>query len=149
MRIRNRSWRKGFGLGQIMATLLVVMPTLAFSVMFLFAYWNVMQIDYKLKLIANMAADFANSRTELRIFGDAETIAFSTRASTLCPAGTALNFSPITDGNAKDEISITVEYTTPATDTYMASKKLSTNIQTYSYHEQNMSITLTCLTPSP
>jgi len=149
MKIRSRvrkSFRNGLGLDQIMATLLVVLPTIAFSVTMLFGYWNVMQVDYKLKLIANLASDFANSREELEVFGDASTAAFITRASTLCPEEQTIQVTSLANNNAIGEISITVEYTTPADDLYFASKTLSTNIQTYSYHDQNMSIVLTCPT---
>ena len=149
MKIRNnirKSFRNGLGLDQIMATLLVVLPTIAFSVTMLLSYWSVMQADYKLKIIANLAADFANSREELRVFGDAETTAFATRASSMCPGARTIKFGDIKDGNAANEISITVKYTTPADAMYFSSKTISTNIQTYSYHDQNMSIVLTCPT---
>ena len=149
MKTRNRvykSFRNALGLDQIMATLLVVLPTIAFSVTMLISYWSIMQIDYKLKLIANLASDFANSREELRTFGDTSTARFVTQASSLCPGGNTIVFSNLIDANAPDEISITVEYTTPASNTYFASKKISTHIQTYSFHDQNMSILLTCPT---
>lgn len=140
------SWRRGFGLGQIMATLLVVLPTMAFSIMFLISYWNVMQIDYKLKLIADIASEYASNKENLSDFSGTDFSDFSTQASQLCPQGKAITFGTPTYTGPKDIISITVEYTTPASDVYLANKKLSTNIQTYSYHEQNMSVVLTCPT---
>lgn len=142
----KRNWRNGLGLGQIMAMLLVVLPTIAFSVTFLLAYWNVMQIDNRLKIIANLASDFVNYRDDLRTFDDNATTEFISRASSLCPGGQTIEFTSINDSAAKGEISITVVYVTPATDRYLADKTLSTNMQTYSYKDQNMSAVLTCPT---
>ena len=147
MKIRKskKSWRNGLGLGQIMATLLVVLPTIAFSVTFLISYWNVMQVDYKLKLIANMAANFANSRETLQAdftaLGDSSP--FIVSISRLCPQGRTMGVGTISDGLA-GEISMLIQYTTPATDTYLSNQLISTRIQTYSFHDQNMSVTLTC-----
>ena len=147
MKIRktHKTWRNGLGLGQIMATLLVVLPTIAFSVTFLISYWNVMQIDYKLKLIANVAADFANSSTNPQSdFSNFNATSLSNMANKLCPPGTAINTSNITNGSAAGEISIKISYTTPVTDTYLSGTTINTNMQTYSFHDQNMSVTLTC-----
>ena len=150
MKIRKtkKTWRNGFGLGQIAATLLVVLPTIAFSVTFLISYWNVMQVDYKLKLIANMAADFANSSEDPQSdFSslDASGGDFITSVSKLCPQGSTITVdSSVGDADTTGEISIVVLYTTPSTDTYLADTNISTKIQTYSYHDQNMSVTLTC-----
>lgn len=144
MRIK-RGFRNGIGLGQIMATLLVVLPTLAFSVTFLLSYWNVMQVDYKLKLIANMAADYANSQEDITVFNDANA-SYRSLASQLCPGNQNITVGTLGDSGQTGVISITVEYTTAATDIYLANKRISTNIQTYSYHDQNMSVTLTCPT---
>ncbi|MDF1876850.1 hypothetical protein JHD47_03355 [Sulfurimonas sp. SAG-AH-194-L11] len=147
----KKSFRNAFGLGQIMATLLVVLPTLAFSVTFMIEYWSIMQIDYKLKLIANMGSTFANSRTDLRNWSDgsggnaSDLNSFIASASSLCPGGKTLQFGPVSDGSMKGEIDITVQYTTPE-GTYLGTKTLSTNIKTYSYHDQNMSVVLTCPT---
>ncbi len=136
------------GFGQIMATLLVVIPTLVFSVTFLLSYWNVMQIDYKLKLIANMAADYANEQEDINNFSDGNA-SYISSVSKLCPGGNTIIVGPLADNNDTGIISITVDYTTPATDNYLASEHIRTNIQTYSYHDQNMSVTLTCPTTSP
>jgi len=146
MRIRHskKTWRNGLGLGQIMATLLVVLPTMAFSITFLMSYWNVMQVDYKLKLIANMAADFANSLEDTTNIDANKLASFSTSVSRLCPQGRVITMGLPTYGGPVGEISIRVEYTTPSTDPYLSNKKISTRIQTYSYHDQNMSVVLTC-----
>ena len=142
----RRSWRNGIGLGQIVATLLVVLPTLAFSVTFMLAYWNVMQIDYKLKLIANMSADYANSKKDLSDFSGSDFTSYVSAVSKMCPGEKTVSFGTPTYTGDKGIISITVEYTTPASDPYLGGKKISTNIQTYSFHDQNMSVILTCPT---
>jgi hypothetical protein len=148
MKIRKskKSWRNGLGLGQIMATLLVVLPTIVFSITFLLAYWKVMQVDYKLKLIANVAAEFANSSSNPQSdFANLSSTSLFSMANKLCPSGTAISVKDsISDGNMSDVISIVVEYITPVTDTYLGGTKVSTNIQTYSYNDQNMSVTLQC-----
>jgi len=152
MKIRrsSKNWRNALGLGQIMATLLVVLPTIAFSVTFLIAYWNVMQVDYRLKLIANLAADFSNSRMDLRDFSNGsgsdatDFAAFKVSASRLCPGGRTIGFSDLVNAASANEVFITVTYTTPASDTYLGGTVINTQIQTYSYHDQNMSVVLTC-----
>ena len=147
MKTKKTSWRKGFGLGQIMATLLVVLPTMAFSIMFLLSYWNVMQVDYKLKLIANMAADYANSSQDPQAdFSVLAGSSFQTRASRLCPGGLSITAGDVGDATVAENISIRVLYTTPKTDIYLSEQNVSTRIETYSYHEQNMSVLLTCPT---
>jgi hypothetical protein len=149
MKIRKSktTWRNGLGLGQIMATLLVVLPTIAFSVTFLLAYWNVMQVDYKLKLIANVAAEFANSSSDPQSdFTDLSSTSLFTMANKLCPKGTTIAVKPntLSDANSSDVISIVVEYVTPVSDAYLGGTVVSTNIQTYSYNDKNMSVTLEC-----
>jgi len=134
------------GLGQIMATLLVVLPTLAFIVTFMLAYWNVMQIDYKLKLIANMSADYANNKEDLTEFSGDEFTSFVASVSKICPGEKDILIGTPTYQGSAGIISINVVYVTPLTDNYLAGKRLSTNMQTYSYHDQNMSVTLTCPT---
>ena len=149
MKIRKtkKTWSNGFGLGQIAAILLVVLPTMAFSVTFLISYWNVMQVDYSLKLISNMAADYANSSENPQSDFSAldGSSSFVTSVSKLCPKGrTIIVDNSVADADTAGEISIKVLYTTPSTDTYLADTNISTKIQTYSYHDQNMSVTLTC-----
>jgi hypothetical protein len=93
-----------------------------------------------------MAADYANNKKDLTAFGDEGFTNFVSSVNKLCPKEGEVVFGTPTYTGPKDIISITVEYTTPDTDTYLANKHLSTNIQTYSYHEQNISVTLTCPT---
>jgi len=148
MKIRKskKTWRNGLGLGQIMATLLVVVPTIAFSVTFLLAYWNVMQVDYKLKLIANIASEFANSSSNPQgDFANLNSTSLFSMANKLCPMGTTIAVNgAIVDANSSDVISIVVSYTTPTSDAYLGGTVVSTNIQTYSYNDQNMSVSLQC-----
>jgi len=147
MRTR-KNWRNAIGLGQIMATLLVVLPTIAFSVTFLISYWNVMQVDYKLKLIANLTADYVNAEEDLSsaIFTGSDFANYSATASSLCPNGSSLVVGTPSYTGPKGVVSITVQYTTPADDAYLKNKLISTKIQTYSYHDQNISVVITCPT---
>jgi len=131
--MKNR-FRAGFGMGQIMATLLVVLPTIAFITTLLVDYWAVMQVDYKLKLLANAVSVEADGMEDLTNF--------SVTDRGFCPPNTALVFSNQTDAQNKGQIDITIAYTYNGT--YFTNKKLSTSMHTYSYHDQNMSITGTC-----
>jgi len=89
--MKNRfGWRKGFGLGQIMATLLVVLPTIAFIITFIIDYWSLMQADYKLKLIANMSSVYYISKVDITDISDINTALLS-QASGLCPNSTTLS----------------------------------------------------------
>jgi Flp pilus assembly protein TadG len=126
--------RSGFGLSQIMALLLVVLPTMVFAIMLLLDYWNVMQVDYKLKLIANQVSDRADSMEDLTNF--------SIEDRGLCPKGTSLVFSDQIDSTGKGYIDVTIKYNYNGS--YFKNKVLSTSMHTYSYHDQNMSIVGTC-----
>lgn len=134
----KRAWRNGMGLGQIMALLLLVLPTMAFIMTLIIDYWTVMQIDYKLKLIANYVSEKANSTEDLSTFTSDD--------RGLCPVidgtQTTLVLGTPTDSNRAGNIDITIEcnYSGP----YFKNKVISTSIHTYSYHDQNMSITGTC-----
>ncbi len=130
----KKTWRNGLGLSQIMATLLVVLPTMAFIVTFLLDYWGVMQADYKLKLLSNQVAEVANNKTDISSFTMVD--------RGLCPKGTALSFGSQTPGGGASYIDITIVYNYNGT--YIKDKNLSTKISSYSYHDQNMSITGTC-----
>ena len=138
------SWRKGdMGLGQIAAVLLIVLPMLAFSVTFLIAYWNVMQIDYKLKLVANMSADYANGIKDTTNIDPVSLNKFLSNAGKLCPNNTSLIVTKSGNGATSGVIDLYVEYTTPNT-RYFGNKKMTTAMHTYSYNDQNLSVTLTC-----
>jgi len=130
----NHRFRNAFGMGQIMATLLVVLPTIAFIVTFMIDYWRIMQEDYKLKLIVNQASQRADNMEDLSDF--------NMSADALCPNGTTLVFSNQTDSDQKGKIDIVIAYTHNGP--YLKNKLLSTSMHTYSYHDQNMTITGTC-----
>jgi len=143
--MRNRQgWRNALGLSQIMATLLVVLPTIAFIITFILEYYTVMQADYKLKLIANLAADYVNSKEDTTDWSDLNTKFLDPiNAKRLCPNGTTLSVKSSTNDQPKGQINTTVEYNyTNAV--YITDKVLSTGMITYSYHDQNLSITLEC-----
>ncbi|MDH4944308.1 hypothetical protein [Sulfurimonas sp. C5] len=149
MNNNSRTFRKGsLGLPQIMATLLVVLPTLVFSIVILLDYWNVMQADYKLKLVANMTSDFMVARADLRDFTDGsdgnatDFQRYLERVNTLCPNQTSATFSSISDAQKLGEIAITTTY--DYNGTYIKNKTLTTQMNTYSYADQNISVVVKC-----
>ena len=117
-----------------MAMMLVVLPTMAFIVTFLLDYWGVMQADYKLKLLANQVAEVANNQTDISNFTMPD--------RGLCPNGATLSFAAQDEGAAAGYIDIIIQYNYNGT--YFTNKNISTSISSYSYHDQNMSITGTC-----
>jgi len=140
----RRNWKKG-DLGQIMALLLVVLPTLAFSVTLIISYWRVMQADYRIKLVANLAADYVNEQTDTRdINSSSEYTTFINVASNLCPSDSNLTYTSGNYNGDKGIISITIKYTTPDTLAYLKNKELATKIETYSFHDQNLTAIFTC-----
>jgi len=146
MKIRDRKskWRNALGLDQIIATLLVVLPTIAFSVTFLLEYWSVMQIDYKLKVIANMAADKANSSKDpqTEFAGYDQTSALIVTANKICPSNSKIQTPLVpTNSTTAGNIDITVAYSFNGS---YIDTNITTNIQTFSFGDQNMSVTLTC-----
>ena len=141
----RQGWRRGIGLAQIMALLLVVLPTMAFIVTLLLDYWTVMQADYRLKIIANLGSDYANGITDARDFGDANTtltLLDPVNSKNLCPNGTTLGVKTSANDAPFDQINLYVEYTHNGP--YL-NKTLSTSMLTYSYHDQNLTATLECI----
>ena len=139
--MKNRqSFRNGFGMGQIMAMLLVVLPTLAFIITLMIDYWSVMQEDYKLKLIANQTSMILDSEEDLRAADLNATL--NNEINNLCPKGTTLSFSTPQNAPTKGQVSVNIEYVHNGP--YFKNKTLTTQMQTYSYHDQNISITGTC-----
>lgn len=136
------TWRNGFGLTQIMALLLIVLPTMAFIVTFLLDYWALMRVDNNLKLIANMATSRLNSVTDLS--ADLNDSLLEDKLSSFCPNGKKVNFTGSRKGNGagKDYIELSVNYTYNGT--YLKNKNLVTRMTTYSYHDQNATIELSC-----
>jgi len=140
--MRNKQgWRKGLALGQIMATLLVVLPTMAFIVTFIIDYWSLMQADYKLKLIANMSSVYYISKEDITDTSDVTT-ALLTQASGLCPNTTTLTQASAVDNASAGTVEVIVRYVYNGT--YLTNKTLSTNMITYSYNDQNRTVVLTC-----
>ena len=141
----RNSWRRGdMGMGQIAAMLLVVLPTLVFSVTFIIAYWSVMQADYSVKLVANMSSDFYDSIEDRNDINSTSVANLVQSASRLCPKNLPITGADvITNSSVPGEVSVTVQYTTPD-GLYFANKTISTTMHTYSYHDQNISVTLTC-----
>ncbi len=136
----RRSFRNAFGMGQIMAMLLVVLPTLAFVITLMIDYWSVMQEDYKLKLIANQTSMVLDGKEDLRA-ADLNTT-LTNEINNICPRGTTLSFSTPQDASTLGQISVTIAYVHNGP--YFKNKTLNTQMQTYSYHDQNISITGTC-----
>ena len=136
----RRSFRNGFGMGQIMAMLLVVLPTLAFVLTLMIDYWSVMQEDYKLKLIANQTSMVLDGEENLRA-ADLNTI-LTNKINNICPRGTTLSFSTPKDASTLGQVSVKIQYLHNGA--YFKNKLLSTQMQTYSYHDKNISITGTC-----
>jgi hypothetical protein len=139
MKTKQR-FRNAFGMGQIMAMLLVVLPTMAFILTLLIDYWSVMQEDYKLKLIANQTSMVLDSKQDLRA-ADLNTT-LSNEINNICPKGTSLSFSAPQNAPILGQISVTISYMHNGP--YFKNKTLNTQMQTYSYHDQNISITGTC-----
>ncbi len=143
--MKNRKSRKGFGLGQIMATLLVVLPTLAFLITFMIDYWSVMQNDNRLKLIANLASTEFDGLEDLSTKGLSEYTStqdwsiLKSKLDQLCPSGNIV-LKPREDAQ-KGIVNIVVSY--DHNGRYFK-KTISTNMSTYSYHDQNATIKLVC-----
>jgi len=132
MKTRGSSWRKAMGLDQIMATLLVVIPTLFFSVTVILDYWSVMQVDYKLKLVAHYLADSANNSEDLSDFNISD--------MGMCPDGTSIVYTnQIDSGEGHIDIIVQYDYNGTYFDT-----PVQTDIHTFSYYDKNMSIIGTC-----
>jgi hypothetical protein len=136
----RKNFRNGFGMGQNMAMLLVVLPTLAFILTLMIDYWSVMQEDYKLKLLTNQVSMILDSEEDLRAQNLNETLA--TKVKNLCPNGTTLSFSTPADMPTKGQISVSIN--SLHNGHYFKNRTLTSQMQTYSYHDQNISITGTC-----
>ncbi|MBA3026447.1 MAG: hypothetical protein FP820_08560 [Sulfurimonas sp.] len=138
----NRTFRGGFGLAQIMALLLVVLPTVAFIVTLLIDYWAVMRIDNNLKLMTNLATSKMNNITDLSV--SPSDAALETLLSSFCPNNktVSLGGSRIGDGSAEGIITVNASYTHNGT--YLKNKTMTSTMVTYSYHDQNATINLVC-----
>jgi len=138
----KRSWRGGIALAEIMALLLLVLPTMAFIVTFLIDYWAVMRIDNNLKLITNMATSKLNSKTDLA--ADPDDALLEEKLSSFCPNGKEISFAGSRVGNGAGAGYIEVSVSCTYDGTYLKDKKLVAKMTTYSYHDQNATIELKC-----
>lgn len=109
--MKNRAaWRRGFGLAQIMAILVVVLPTIAFIITFLIDYWAVMRIDNNLKLLTNMATSQFNNASDLSI--DPSDIQLKTMLTSFCPKDASIDFVGSRAGDASTGvITVNASYT--------------------------------------
>lgn len=138
--------RKGFGLAQIMAMLLVVLPTFAFLMMFMLEYWSVMQIDNRLKLITNLTSTSLDGVEDLSDDGlgvyatSQEWSTLNQKLNTLCPQGTNIAYLGRVD-ESKGMVTVNLSY---AFKGRYLDNVLQSSMSTYSYHDQNATINLEC-----
>jgi hypothetical protein len=145
--MKNRpKWRRGFGFAQIMAMILVVIPTSLFIITLLFDYWAAMQIDNRLKLMShraimaiNNSEDLSSTNTLLASMTSDE----QTLISSMCPSSMP-NVTFTREGNmpsGQTKIQTLVKY-----DKFnrLGTKELSSIITSYSYRDQNGSFKLEC-----
>ncbi len=139
----KQGWRKGIGLAQIMALLLVVLPTMVFIITLLLDYWTVMQADYKLKLIANLSSQYANGKEDVTDLSDIDAQLISrVNAQNLCPNGKSLSLKSSNTNGLEGQIVLSVEYVHNGP--YIQNKTIRTNMLTYSYHDQNLTAVFVC-----
>jgi Flp pilus assembly protein TadG len=132
-------FRAGFGFEQIVAFLLLVLPTLAFIIMLVIEYWSVMRIDNNLKLITMMLSNVAAEQKDVRD-DDAYSSVIDKINNGYCPRGTTLQNISKAD-NGKGEITISVEY---QFDGRFFSQKLVSKLDTFSYFDQNLTAVYEC-----
>lgn len=135
-------FRSGFGFSEIMALMLVVLPTVAFIITLLIDYWAVMRIDNNLKIIAHLASSKLNNMSDLASSpqdGDLQNL-----LSSYCPKGKVLTLanSRSGDGPMSGAIDVRVSYTYNGT--YLKDKTMLATMVSYSYHDQNATIELVC-----
>ena len=140
--------RKGLAIAEIMALLLLVLPTMAFIMTFLIEYWSVMRIDNNLKLMTNLATSKLNGLEDLSSISAIDSsdgvTALKTQLATYCPQGSILpllSFT-LTDGPGKGQIEVIAQFTHDGN--YLKNKQLSSSMTTYSYHDQNATMTIVC-----
>ena len=145
MKSRN-GWRRGFGMGQIMAMLLVVLPATAFFITLLFDYWSIMQIDNRLKLITYQLSGMINNAEALTSVETArEEISDSDMEllRSLCPSSmpqvTLNRTGDMPEGQTEVRAQLRYERLN-----HMGTKLLQSSIRSYSYHDQNGSFLFEC-----
>ena len=137
--------RKGLAIAEIMALLLLVLPTMAFIMMLLIEYWAVMRIDNNMKLMTNIVSSKLDGLEDLSstssIDGTDGISELKTLLATYCPQGSVPSFTR-TEGPANGQIDVIAQYTYDGN--YIKNKQLSSSMATYSYHDQNATIIIVC-----
>lgn len=138
--------RKGLAIAEIMALLLLVLPTMAFIMTFLIEYWSVMRIDNNLKLMTNLATTKLNGLKDLSTISAINITdgipALKTQLATFCPKGSIPSFTRTAAGPSNGQIEVIAQYTYNGN--YLKNKQLSSSMTTYSYHDQNATMTIVC-----
>lgn len=128
---------------EIMAMLVVVIPTTIFIITLLFDYWTLMRVDNQLKLIAHRSVTAINNAVDASTAGSALSSSEKTIIEDLCPpAFPVLAVSRVKDmPSGQIEINATITYSGL---NHMDDTTLSTVIASYSYQEQNGSFAIEC-----
>ncbi len=142
MNKKVRAWRSGFGFAQIIAMLLVVIPTLAFIVILLTDYWGVMRVDNNLILISNiMSRALDNEQNITNIKGSSMYKSAFKNAASLCPNHTSIQLVSQKPNPSPNTIDVTVSY---GYKSRYFNKNLQAHMITYSYQDQNSSVKYIC-----
>ena len=129
-------------LAQIMAMIVVVIPTSIFIITLLFDYWTAMQLDNRLKLISHRGIMAINNA---EVLDGAYTLpaADTTMLASLCPASMgAIEFKRVGD-MPSGQTQITAQITYDRFN-HLGAKELKSTITSYSYRDQNGSYQLEC-----
>jgi len=142
MNKKVRVWRSGFGFAQIIAMLLVVIPTLAFIVILLTDYWGVMRVDNNLILISNiMSRALDNEQNITDVASSSMYKAALKNAASICPNHTSIQLVSQSPNPSPGTIDVTVSY---GYKSRYFNKNLQAHMITYSYQDQNRSIKYIC-----
>lgn len=139
-------WRRGFGFAQIMAMIVVVIPTSIYMITILFDYWAAMQLDNRLKLMSHRAITAMNNAPDLSSMSALKTSMTSTgdwnMINDLCPKDMTLSVISRTDmPKGQTQVIMAVTYDKF---NHLETKELTSSIVSYSYNDQNGSFKLEC-----
>lgn len=139
-------WRRGFGFAQIMAMIVVVIPTSIYMITILFDYWAAMQLDNRLKLMSHRTITAMNNATDLSTASALKISMTSTgdwdMIEGLCPKDMTLSVISRTDmPKGQTQVIMAVTYDKF---NHLETKELTSNIVSYSYNDQNGSFKLEC-----
>ncbi|MBD3823596.1 MAG: hypothetical protein IE916_03710 [Epsilonproteobacteria bacterium] len=135
-------WRGGFGFTEIMALLLVVLPTIAFIITLLIDYWAVMRIDNNLKIIVHLASTKMDNMSDLS--ASPSDAALEKELSSYCPEGKKVTFAGARSGDGPMSGGIKVSASYRYSGSYLKDKEMLSSMVSYSYHDQNATIELVC-----